>query len=249
VKHAVKSLVGAFGYSLAHTGSSLTAGDLEPRFQELYARCAPFTMTSLERMYALFQSIEYVVRRGIPGDIVECGVWKGGSAMLAALALQSLDSADRRIHLYDTYAGMTMPSEADVDLREVSAQARWQNEQRDGFNQWCYASLDEVRTNVFSTGYPPDLVQFVEGRVEDTIPAVCPEQIAVLRLDTDWYESTHHELVHLFPLIATNGVLIIDDYGYWRGQREAVDEYFRSRKTVPLLQRIDVCGRLMLKTG
>jgi O-methyltransferase len=111
---------------------------------------------------------------------------------------------------------------------------------------WCIASLDDVRANLLSTGYPANQIHFVPGKVEQTIPKTLPERLALLRLDTDWYESTKHELEHLYPRLSNDGVLIIDDYGHWRGAREAVDEFFlRSRH--PLLHRLDYTGRLMLK--
>jgi hypothetical protein len=83
--------------------------------------------------------------------------------------------------------------------------------------------------------------------VEETIPQHAPEQISVLRLDTDWYSSTKHELMHLFPRLSKNGVLIIDDYGHWAGARKAVDEYFADQTIQPLLNRIDQTGRACIK--
>src|SRR2546421_729470 len=87
--------------------------DLEPEFLELYERCRPYTMTSVERMYGLYQAVRYVVMRGVPGDIVECGVWRGGSAMLCALSLQRMSAFGRSLYLYDTFAGMTEPTDTD----------------------------------------------------------------------------------------------------------------------------------------
>ena len=74
-----------------------------------------------------------------------------------------------------------------------------------------------------------------------------PKQIALLRLNTDWFESTYHELVHLYPLLSKGGVLIIDDYGHWQGARKAVDTYFKEQGIYPLLHRIDYTGRIMQK--
>jgi hypothetical protein len=86
----------------------------------------------------------------------------------------------------------------------------------------------------------------VKGKVEETIPGVVPAQIALLRLDTDWYESTYHELTHLYPLLSKNGVLIIDDYGYWEGCRKATDQFLKENHLDLLLQRLDSTGRLAL---
>ena len=94
---------------------------------------------------------------------------------------------------------------------------------------------------------PTPGVEFVQGRVENTLPAAAPPEIAVLRLDTDWYESTRHELEHLYPRLVDGGVLIVDDYGYWQGARQAVDEYFGETGEAILLNRIDDTGRIAVK--
>ena len=107
--------------------------------------------------------------------------------------------------------------------------------------------MDEVRRNLFSTGYPENQLSFVEGPVEETIPETVPDKIALLRLDTDWYESTLHELRHLYPLLSEGGVLIIDDYGHWKGAREATDQYLREESPKILLNRIDMTCRLGVK--
>jgi hypothetical protein len=107
--------------------------------------------------------------------------------------------------------------------------------------------LDAVRRTVLGSGYPAERVHFVEGRVEDTLPAHAPEQLALLRLDTDWYESTRAEMEHLYPRLVPGGVLIIDDYGHWEGARRAVDEHFAAHGPAPLLHRIDYTARIAVK--
>jgi O-methyltransferase len=109
------------------------------------------------------------------------------------------------------------------------------------------SSLEDVKRVMAATGYEPGKTVFVPGRVEDTIPASAPETIALLRLDTDWYQSTYHELTHLYPRLAVGGVLIIDDYGHWQGARKAVDQYIREQKLKLLLCRIDYTGRVCVK--
>ena len=221
--------------------------DLDRSFLDIYARCQPYSMTSIERMYALYQGVRHVIRRGIPGDFVECGVWRGGSSMCVALTLLELGVRDRTLYLYDTYAGMSEPTEQDVNLRGKPAHQTWARSQRNGSNEWCYESLPQVRENLLGTGYPEDKLQFVQGLVEQTIPAVKPDAISLLRLDTDWYESTRHELIHLYPLLQPGGVLVLDDYGHWQGARQAVDEYFAENALPLLLSRIDYTGRIAVK--
>jgi hypothetical protein len=212
-------------------------------------------MTGPLRMYAMFEAVKHLASANIPGDIVECGVWRGGSAMVAAMTLLSLDRADRTIWLYDTYEGMTLPSEKDVDSDGRSALLRWNTEwaatskAQGAGSDWCYASLEEVRQNVLSTGYPESRLRFIKGKVEESIPSQAPERIALLRLDTDWYDSTYHELVHLFPRLSTPGVLILDDYGSWKGAREATDRYFHETGKPLLFNRIDAAARIAMKAN
>jgi hypothetical protein len=112
---------------------------------------------------------------------------------------------------------------------------------------WCYSPLEEVKENLYSTGYPKDNLIFVQGKVEDTLPAIKPGKLSLLRLDTDWYESTRVELELLYPLLIEKGILILDDFGHWEGAKKAVVEYFQAQNRHPLLQRIDYTARLMIK--
>jgi O-methyltransferase len=222
--------------------------DFAPQFVEVYAAAAAYTMTSPERMHARWQATLHVASRRVPGAFVECGVWRGGSSMVAAYALRRAADTSRDLWLYDTFEGMPPPTAADVDFTgraaadqlasAVGAQADLVVAQ---------ASLEEVRANLARTGYPEARMRFVRGLVEDTIPSSAPEQIALLRLDTDWESSTRHELEHLWPRLAVGGVLIIDDYGHWAGARAAVDAFFAARDDAPLLARIDYTGRIAVR--
>ncbi len=236
LKSAVKRFFDSRGYQLSRPAPFLP----DNGFREAYERCRPNSMTSTERMYSLYESIEYLTKNNIPGDIVECGVWRGGSSMLAALALLTFKSTERRIYLYDTFEGMAEPTEKDVSVAtNQPAWSYWKQRQHGENNEWCYASVDEVRKNLVSTGYPEDKLVFVKGKVEETIPNVIPDRIALLRLDTDWYDSTYHEFTHLYPRLSPLGVVIIDDYGSWAGSREATDQYLSETNAQILLHRID----------
>jgi len=223
--------------------------DLDPDFWPLQAACQSATMTSIERLYALYKAVEYLVRNRIAGDFVECGVWRGGSSMMMALALRRFGDIERPIHCFDTFEGMPPPTDTDIrhDTGESAASLLARSPRVAGDHIWGIAGVDLVRHNLASTGYPLDLVCLHKGRVEETIPAAAPARIALLRLDTDWYESTRHELVHLYPRLAPRGVLIIDDYGFWRGARRAVEEYFGRSPDPLLLNRIDDTGRIAIK--
>ena len=219
--------------------------DLDPAFLPILSRCRAATMTSVERLYALYKAVEYISVADIPGDVVECGVWRGGSMMCAALSLLRAGDTGRQLFLYDTFQGMAAPGAMDVDIGGAAASARFAEEKRndDGSN-WCYAPIETVRTNMASTSYPRDRIVYVPGLVEETVPQTAPASVALLRLDTDWYASTRHELNHFFPRLVKGGVLIIDDYGHWQGARRAVDEYFEASKVKVLLSRIDYTGRI-----
>ena len=219
-------------------------------YLDIVAKIAPYTMTGkdgLETTYALFQAICYITQNNIPGDMVECGVWRGGSMMLIALALRHFGDTERELYLYDTFAGMTEPDDNDIDydgqaMKPIWAQIASRN-QLMGFG----GSEDEVRANMRRTGYPERRMHFVRGDVLETIPAQAPSRIAVLRLDTDWYKSTLHELTYLYDRLVPHGVLIIDDYGWCRGARQATDEFFRDRPFKPMLHRVDQGPRLLVK--
>jgi hypothetical protein len=208
----------------------------------------PYTMTSPERVFALIEAVRYLTRRRVPGAIVECGVWRGGSMMAAARTLLSLGDTTRELYLFDTFEGMPPPGEHDVDHRGRTARAELaKSSPKDPSSIWCYATLAEVEQALISVGYPRDRIHFVQGKVEDTVPSRAPNEIALLRLDTDWYESTKHELDHLYPRISRGGVLIVDDYGYWAGARRATDEFIAADSEFGLLSRIDATGRLAIK--
>lgn len=221
----------------------------ETDFLGFFHFCKEYTMTSVERMYALYNGVKYVLDNNIAGDFVECGVWKGGSAMLIAKLLAQYNITDRKIILYDTFEGMSEPTEFDKDYSGKNATVLLNESSiEDQSSVWCYSSFDEVKSNMLKTGLNEEQIIMIKGKVEDTIPAQVPTNtIALLRLDTDWYESTAHELLHLFPLLNIPGVLIIDDYGHWEGCRRAVDEYFAKNNTRLLLNRIDETGRFGIK--
>jgi hypothetical protein len=210
----------------------------------------PYTMTSAERVWSLIQAVRYVVNEGVAGDFVECGVWRGGSVMAMARELGTLGRTDRRIWLYDTFEGMTAPTAKDVEaVSGVTAEQLLKTtEIGDGNNVWCVASQDDVERNVGLTSYPMDQFTFVRGDVAQTLKTQVPELISILRLDTDWYESTKVGLEVLYPRLVPGGVCIFDDYGHWQGARTAVDEYFAARGLRPYMHPIDFSGRVFIKT-
>jgi len=239
----LRSLKRRFGWSKVSIQLEENYPDIvEPEFRAALELCRSASMGSVERLYSVYTATRYAVASGVPGALVECGVWKGGSVMMMASALLGMGVRTRDIYLFDTFEGMTPLGEKDID-HAGDALSKMAEEKF----SWLRVGIDEVRANMVRTDYPAARLHFVKGDVIETIPAQAPGRIALLRLDTDWYESTHHELEHLFPRLAPRGVLIIDDYGQFQGARQAVDEYLARQKEKYLLQRIDYTARMLIK--
>ncbi len=244
IKAAIQKFFNSRGFQIIRSNIGFS-----PREAAIMEKVKGYTSSSSERVTALINAVAYLVENKIEGDFIECGVWRGGSMMAAMYTLLEMGDTSRDIYLFDTFEGMSDPTEKDVMFDGQKARDILNTfEKKEGpGNYWCWASLQDVQQNVNATGYPKHKIHLVKGKVEDTIPKAAPTNIALLRLDTDWYESTAHELKHLYPRLRENGVLIIDDYGHWLGARQAVDEYFSTQKFRPLLSRLDYTGRLAIK--
>jgi O-methyltransferase len=247
VKTSVDRALRRLGYQLAPVPR--WPRDVQQAEIDLYREVAPYTMTTPEAVVALVHAVRHLVAAGIRGAIVECGVWRGGGMMAVANTLRELGETDVDLYLFDTFEGMTAPTAEDVHWDGRRAAEMLEREPtEDDSTLWARARLDEVRAAMESTSYPSSRIHLVQGPVEETLPDRAPDEIALLRLDTDWYASTKHELVHLYPRLVPGGVLILDDYGCWRGARQATDEYFETHGSAPLLVRIDESGvRLAVK--
>jgi hypothetical protein len=231
----------------AHRRARLVAR-FDERLCAIVDRVQPETMTSPEKIAALVEAARYVSRHRIPGDVVECGVWRGGSMKAVALTLLDLGDTDRELHLFDTFEGMPPPGANDARTTEVGAvpAERLLAESDKTSLIWAVAGMDVVRQTMAETGYPSDRVHLHPGLVEDTTPDQAPETISLLRLDTDWYASTRHELEHLYDRLSPGGVLILDDYGGWDGARKATDEWL-DRTGEPLFLAPMGAGRIAIK--
>jgi hypothetical protein len=221
-----------------------------PRYYDEEARAViravrPWTMTSREKLFALIVAVRYVVDHAIAGDVVECGVWRGGSMQAIARVLAARGDTSRELHLFDTFEGMPPPGAEDVKHGGPSA-AELLRERPRTHNVWAIADLEDVRAGMARVHYPAERIHYHPGLVEDTLPGAAPERIALLRLDTDWYASTRHELEHLYDRVSTGGVVIIDDYDYWDGSRKAVDEFMAATGARLLLAPMG-SGRLAIK--
>jgi hypothetical protein len=213
--------------------------DFSPFTRDLWDKVSPYTMTSQARVANLERAVRYIVDNNIGGDFVECGVGAGGSIMAVAYTLRSLQIEDRRLLLYDTFEGMARPTAEDISILGKPATRKYERKTKDGECTWHNFPLDDVRANMARAQYPEDATFFYPGLVQDTLPANDSSEIALLRLDTNLYESTVVECAQLIPKMAPGGVLIIDDYFRWLGQQKAVDEYLNSAGLHMLLTRVD----------
>jgi O-methyltransferase len=245
IRTAARRLLRRSGWDVARIGPRWP-GDFSPEDIALCEEVAPYTMTSAEAIVTLSAAVRHLVNTDTAGAFVECGVWKGGSMMAVARTLCNLRRTDAHLYLFDTFEGMTAPTKHDVSRSGRPAQALLDEDQHvDNSLIWARAPMEAVQAAMALIPYPADHLHFEKGPVETTLPDAAPREIALLRLDTDWYESTRHELEHLYPRLVPGGVLIIDDYGWWGGARKATDEFFQGRADVPFLMRVDDSGRRM----
>jgi O-methyltransferase len=211
--------------------------------------CNEFSMTGKARMHSLSQAVEYIKNLKLKGDFVECGVWKGGNLLLLNM-LNNYYNLDKSIYGFDTFEGMTLPSKEDYDLNNISAKEQLKNIHKTSQkrNLWCYSSLEDVKKNIKKHGKINN-IKLIKGPVEKTLLQKdnLPKKISLLRLDTDFYKSTKIELEILYPLLVKNGVLIVDDYGHWKGAKKAVDEYFKSK--FHWLHRVDYTCVYLIKNN
>jgi O-methyltransferase len=219
--------------------------DFDKELIEIIEAARPYTMTSNEKLHALITATRYIQKFNIPGDVLECGVWRGGSMHAVARTLDAAGDHSRNLYLFDTFEGMPPPGENDVRMDGTTAESLLAAGTKDQ-SIWAYASLEDVQAGFEGVPYPSERVHYVQGKVEDTIPAQAPESIGLLRLDTDWYESTRHELEHLYDRLVPGGVLIIDDYGWWQGSRQATEEFLETTGARLMLVRAGT-GRIAIK--
>jgi hypothetical protein len=222
--------------------------DYDDAMREIWPRVKDRTMTGHEKVFLLTQAVQYLERYRISGAVVECGVWRGGSMLAVAEMLLRLGSTGRDLYLFDTFEGMSEPGDRDVHLWTGSHASELIADKIGGAPIWEAASLEDVRSAFAVLAYPQHRLHFVKGKVEDTIPAEAPEEIALLRLDTDWYESTRHEFEHLYSRLVPGGILIIDDYGSWQGSKEATDQFLDLTGEPIMLVRVNR-GRVGVKPG
>jgi hypothetical protein len=212
--------------------------------KKLINKCLQYSMTNFERMWSLIQSFHHVRQESLVGDFVECGVWKGGNIILLKKLIEKFNMK-KNIYGFDTFEGMVEPSFYDVNYNNKSAKKMFDEHKKKEIG-FAMCSLDDVKRNI-KKNTKIDNIFLIKGKVEDTLKnkRKLPKNISILRLDTDFYESTKIELEILFPRLVKGGVLIVDDYGFWKGAKKAVDEYFCGYRQ--FMHYIDHSCRLLIK--
>jgi hypothetical protein len=250
IKNSINSTLSLLGYEIQKLGGDRYPGvpiEASKAERALMEECGKYSMTGNIRMWALIQSIRHVIANGIEGDFVECGVWKGGSLALMSKLLD-IAGEKRSVIGFDTFDGMSEPTQFDVDLFGNRAQDSMALQIKDEkiHNIHAFAGIEQVKSNLNSLNADRG-VRLICGKVEDTLMRNenLPEKIAILRLDTDWYESTKIELDLLYPRLSSGGVLIVDDFGHFEGARRAVEEYFLNQTT--WFHYVDYTCRLLIK--
>ena len=250
IGRVVQAAIRRFGYELqaVSTPSRNYPADLDSGFEEVWSRLPPTIRGVNIRLFTTYVAVRHIIRARIEGDFVECGVYQGRQALMMAHTLTALGVTDRELCLYDTFTGMTEPGpkdHKDPARPQASAAETWAKWDA---GSWKGASIEEVQGNLRTCNYRQDRIRLIEGDVLQTLPNTRPDQIALLRLDTDFYESTKHELDTLYKRVTTGGIIIIDDYGRWGGQRAAVDEYFDDLgEAAPMLIRTGSAERVCVK--
>ena len=224
-KEPIKRMLRSWGYDIICLGEVYP--EISPNDIRIINEVKPYTLTDFEKIWALIEGTKYIIRNNVPGDFVECGVWKGGSVMAVAKTLVALGDHSRHIYLFDTFDGMSQPDERDVTCRgAIHANQALPESER----EWIRVDVETVKNNMRGVGYDNSKIHFIKGKVEDTLPEHAPDRVSLLRLDTDWYKSTRHELTHLYPRLSVGGIIIVDDYGSWEGARQAVDEFIQENE-------------------
>lgn len=198
------------------------------------------TMIGLERLNNLQFCIERILHDGIPGDLIETGVWRGGASIFMRGVLKAYGETTRLVWVADSFQGLPKPQPG--VWRDDERCRLWE------FGTTLAVPLAQVRANFERYGLLDDQVHFLPGWFRDTLPTAPIERLALLRLDGDMFESTMDALGALYPKLSIGGYCIVDDYYAQSGAREAVTEYRRANGIVEPIERIDWTGVFWRKT-
>ncbi len=245
-KNLIKRIFDISGYTIINNKQIIV--ELSEKDKSLIEIVEKYTMTPRIRIFNLLQALRHLKEKSIEGDYVECGVWKGGNILLFKKFLNNEETQNRNIYAYDTFEGMTDPDENDFEIStNIKSKYLLENDYHKKTNNWGVCSLEDVKKNILINKSDLEDINFVKGDVLKTLnnENYIPKKISLLRLDTDWYQSTKKELEVLYERVSAGGIIIIDDYGHWGGSKKAVDEFF-SNKYV-WMHYVDYACRLIIK--
>jgi O-methyltransferase len=261
IKSFIKFLFSLLGVRISKLPSSLNEieYDDESEARRKFAIVRDYTMADEACLITLWQHTKYLETNSIVGDYVECGVWKGGCVALMALGNLSYGSTRRNIYLFDSFTDICEPDKKVDGDKAIQQATEWSTTKgTDGklkplegfYDQFGghgtkAACIEVIEKKV---GYDKEKVHYIEGWFQDTFPIHSKTigQIALLRLDADWYASTKICLETFYDKVVDGGIIIIDDYGTYEGCKKAVDEFFLGKKK-PLLNHINKHSRYIIK--
>lgn len=202
---------------------------LNKEHQKILSISSKFSMTSKIRQYALLNLLDYIFKKNIEGDMVECGTWLGGNLIIFD-HLKKKYNSKKKIFAYDTFVGMPRPTNNDKDFEGKSFLNNFEDLNKRYYSNKKF-NLNIVKKNLLLNKVDLKKIKFIKGKVEDTLKNKenLPSKISILRLDTDWYESTNASLYQLYSKLVKGGILIIDDYGWNSGCKKATDNFFKKK--------------------
>ncbi len=258
----IKYLFNIAGFNISKTKKwdDLRGYDLEAEAQEAIGKIHKHTMVTYPRLVTLYQQAVFCEHSNIKGSFVECGTWKGGSTGLAALANLKHGSTRRHIHLFDSFEGIPEPDKSvdgNLAIEQVKSVRGGTSGKLVAVKGFYEKYADGVGTLEINRdlmeniiGYDSNFLHYHKGWFQNTLPLVADEigEIAILRLDGDWYASTKVCLDNLYDNVVSGGFVIIDDYGEYDGCQKAVDEFMEKRNINSFLNYIDGGGRYWIKS-
>jgi hypothetical protein len=245
LKNYIQKILNSFGYTIVNNNQRIV--ELSDKQKYLISITNSISMTPKIRRYNLIQALEYIAHYKLEGDLVECGVWKGGNIVIYKKFIEE-NNIKKNIYAFDTFQGMSNPDQNDYIINSaISAQTILDNDKKRITNDWGVCDLEEVKFNISKRTKNLNNIFFIKGKVEETLlnKINLPEKISILRLDTDFYQSTKIELEILYEKVCKGGVIIIDDYGHWAGSKKAVDEFFKEKFV--WMHYVDYACRLIIK--
>jgi O-methyltransferase len=198
------------------------------RMMRLVYRVRGYTAVFVPRLVALYKLSEEINQRSLPGDIVECGVYNGGSAAIMASHCER-SPVDRNVWLFDSFEGLPKPTDKDGDKAPA-------------YEGWCHGDLSKVKKVLRKLRIPESRIHIIKGWFQDTFPSVQIRDIAILHIDADWYESVKLCLEKFYDSVQAGGYIVLDDYGDWEGCRIATDEFLKKRALDVKLIQVDYTG-------